>query len=211
LSRILTAVALLLAIFSLRCNSQDRPAQVSTAKLTVTAVDGFGSPLGDVKVDSLVDEKGQDRVALFHDGPTASGVPFGQYRITVHADAGYRHSTFEVDVGAQNVLITTGLEWYGVENSRIAGRLRGKLARFPGSWGNWWCKASGLYSRLEYESAVDVDDLRFDFGEVPPGIYLLACVANQRFIAVRTIRIAADAAPFTIDYKPNEDGEAVKR
>ena len=108
------------------------------------------------------------------------------------------------------MLITAGFEWYGVENIRVTARLSGKLTGFPGSWRHWWCKASGLYSRLDYESAVDQDNLRFDFGEVPPGIYLLACVANQKFVAVRTIRVAADTAPFTIDYKSDEDGEPVK-
>jgi hypothetical protein len=68
----------------------------------------------------------------------------------------------------------------------------------------------GPYSRLEYESAVNPEELSFDFGEVPPGVYILACVANHEFIALRKIRIAAGAEPFTIDYKSNEDGEAAK-
>ena len=88
--------------------------------------------------------------------------------------------------------------------------LRGKLTGFPSAWSDWWCKASGLYSRLEYESAVNSADLSFDFGQVPPGVWVVACVADRKFIAVRTVRIAADAEPFTIDYKSNEDGEAVK-
>ena len=151
-------------------------------------------------------------MALFHNGRRASNVPFGRYRLTVPGDAklSYGDSTFEVDVAAATVLITAALEWYGIENDRITGLLRGRLAGFPGSWSDWWCKASGLYSRLEYESAVTPADLRFDFGQVPPGVYVVSCVANQRFIALRTVSIAADAAPFTIDYNPNNDGEAVK-
>jgi len=84
------------------------------------------------------------------------------------------------------------------------------LVGFPAAWSDWWCKASGLYSRLEYESAVTPADSRFNFGDVPPGIWVVACVANQKFIAQRTVRIAADAVPFTIDYMPNQDGEAAK-
>jgi|HubBroStandDraft_1064217.scaffolds.fasta_scaffold317608_2 hypothetical protein len=203
----------LLTILSTRGTSQDLPEHIPTARVTVVAVDGFGTPLPNTKVDSFVDEAGHDRVALFNSGPTASRVPFGKYRIAVHGDASlsYGDSTLEVDVASPRVLITAGLEWYGIDNNRITGILRGKLAGFPSAWRDWWCKASGLYSRLEYESLVTPTDLGFDFGEVPPGVYVVACVANHRFIALRTVRIAADAAPFTIDYKPNEDGEAVKR
>jgi hypothetical protein len=205
----LLVVPSLLTVFSLQGISQERPGHIDTAKVTVRAADGFGTPLSNVKVDYFVDEKGHDLVALFHSGPTASGVPYGQYRISVQA-ADFRPSTFHIDVAAPDVLITPGLEWYGVENSRITGELRGKLAGFPTAWNDWWCKASGLYSRLEYESEVNPADLSFDFGEVPPGVWVVACVANQEFVALRTVRIAAEAAPFTIDYMPNRDGEARK-
>lgn len=206
------AVPLLLTIFSLPGICQVRPEHFRTAKITITAVDGFGTPLPNATVSVFIDEAGHDRVDLFHGGPTASGVPFGKYRITVHGDAAlsYGDSTFEVDVAALDVLITAGLEWYGIENDRITGMLRGTLDGFPARWRDWWCKASGLYSRVEYESAVNSNDLRFDFGEVPPGIYVVACVANKKLVALRTVRIAADAAPFTIYYKPSEDGEAAK-
>jgi hypothetical protein len=58
---------------------------------------------------------------------------------------------------------------------------------------------------------VSVDDLRFDFGEIPVGVYVLACVSDRKIIAVRSIRIAAGAEPFTINYKPDVDGEAANR
>jgi hypothetical protein len=209
LSRNRIAATLLLANFGMPGFSQDRSEQINTARITVTAVDGFGSPLSTVVVDSFVDEKGRDRAARFH-GPTASGIPFGQYRITLHSDSAFVNTTFGVDVAAPHVLITAAFEWPGVENVRITGELQGRLAGFPPTWGDWWCKAAGLYSRLEYESAVTPADLRFNFGKVPPGIYVLACAANKKFVALRTVRIAADAAPFTIDYKADEDGEAVK-
>ncbi len=176
----------------------------------MTAVSVFGTPLSNTVVDAFVDEEGKDRVALFHSGLIASGVPLGKYRITVHAESAYIGSTFEVDVAAPDVLITAGLEWAGVENIKVTARLRGKLKGFPSELGDLWCRAFGLYSRLEYESAVAPEDLAFDFGDVPPGVYVVACVADQKFVAVRAIRIAADAAPFTIDYKAAEDGEAVK-
>jgi hypothetical protein len=201
--------SLLLTALSLPGISQERPGRINSANVTVAADDSFGTPLSNVKVDSFIDEQGRDRVARFHGGSTASEVPFGQYRITVHA-TDFRQSTFYVDVAARYVPITAGLEWYGVENTRITAELRGKLAGFPSGWGDWRCKASGLYSRLEYESVVTPADLRFNFGEVPPGIWAVACVANRKFIAVRTITIAADAAPFTIDYMSSQDGEAAR-
>jgi|SRR5579862_2757331 len=221
------AIPLLLVIISFQGVSQNPPAPRGTANVTVTAVDGFGSPAhGNFWVDSFINERGRDRAALFRKGqvgqpetsleslaklapsPTASGVPFGKYRITVRS-SDYWNSTFLVEVDAPNVLITVGLEWPGVENGRITGRLQGKLAGFPPAWSDWWCKALGLYSRLDYESAVTSSDLHFDFNDVPPGVYVVTCVANRKFIAVRTVRVAADAVPFTIDYKPNEDREAV--
>jgi hypothetical protein len=203
-----TALPLLLLIFCFQGISQRYPAGAGTAKVSVTAVDGFGLALRNVKVGSFVDEQGRDRLALFHNGLTASGVPFGRYRLTVGADD-YWDSTLLVEVTAPDVSITVGLEWPGVENLGVTGRLQGKLAGFPPTWSDWWCKASGLYTRLEYESAVTPPDSHFDFGRVPPGVYLVTCVAKRKFIAVRTVRVTGGAAPFTIDYKPNEDREPV--
>jgi hypothetical protein len=207
LNRELIGVNLLLIVFGLPGVCQNPEPAIMTARINIRAVDAFGTPLSGFEVDSFVDEKGHNR--LFR-GPTATEVPFGHYWITLHSDSAYLSSSFETDIAASDVLITAAFEWGGVENVRITGYLRGNLSGFPSGWSNWWCKASGLYSRLEYESAVNQDALRFDFGDVPPGVYLVSCVANQKFVAVRTIRIAADTKPFTIDYKPGEDGEAVK-
>jgi len=179
------------------------------ARVTVRVVSEFGEPLAGAVVDAFIDEKGHNHAALFRKGQEARNVPYGRYRIRIHADD-YLPFSSEVEVGSPNVPITVGLEWPGVENHRVTATLSGKLAGFPGSWGEWWCKASGLYLKLDYESPVNLDDMRFDFGEVPAGIYLLTCVADQKFVVVRTIRTAADTAPFRIDYKPDEDGEAVK-
>lgn len=198
---------LLMALIVIPSTPQDRTDQLRKSTVAVSATDGFGTLLPKVTVDSFVDEYGDDQVDLFRNGTTASGVPFGHYRIALHSDSGYRATTFEVEVLSLKVLITAGLEWYGVENTKITGQLRGKLTAFPPTWHDWWCKASGLYSRFEFESAVTSSDWSFDFGEVPPGIYILACVAEKKFIAVRTVRIAADAAPLTIRYKSHEDGE----
>jgi hypothetical protein len=103
------------------------------------------------------------------------------------------------------VPITAGLEWYGVENTRTTGRLRGGLTGFPSTLGEWWCKASGLYLKGQYEATVKPDKLSFDFGEVPPGLYTLACVADNKFVVLRTVRIAADAVPITVKYRPGDE------
>lgn len=203
-----TAVPLVLLAFCLQGTSQKYLAG-GGANITVTAVDdASGSTLSGAKVDSFIDEQGRDRLSLFHNGLTASRVPFGQYRITVHADDHWA-STILVEVTAPSVLVTVGLEWPGVENGRVTGRLQGRLDGFPATWNDWWCKASGLYTRLDYESAVTSPGLHFDFSRVPSGVYVITCVANRKFIAVRTVRVAADAAPFTLEYRPNEDREAV--
>ena len=207
--RISIAVPLLLVLFNFAADSQDRPKPGNTATVTVRAVNAVGSGVSNPKVDAFVDEEGKSRVDLFRGRPTARGVPFGRYRITVRADD-FRPSTFYVEVNDSDVLVTAGLDWYGVENIPVTARLSGKLTGFPASLRDWWCKASGLYAHLEFESAVNPITLHFDFGEVPPGTYLVACVANQKFVAVRTIRVAADTEPFSIDYKPEVDGEPVK-
>ena len=206
-----TAIPFFLTILSLPGISQDLPEPIRTARITVTAVNALGSAVSGIKVDSFVDEKGREQVALFH-GPRASNMPFGLYRITVESEItppGYYPATFDVDVNARDVLITAALEWGGLEG-RVTGPLRGRLAGFPPEWSHWWCKASGLYLRQEYESSVTAADLHFDFGEVPPGIYLLACVAEKKYIVVRTISINGGSKPFTVDYKPGDGGEAVK-
>ena len=200
------ALPALMLAFSSHGVSQGPAGKGRTADIAVNVVGTFGEAIGGAKIDSFVDEQGRDRVSLFH-GLAANGVPFGQYRITVQAGDRYS-STLLVEVAAPNVLVTVGLEWPGLVG-RVTGRLQGRLDRFPSTWGDWWCKASGLYTRLEYESAVTPPGLQFDFGRVPSGIYVVTCVANGKFFAVRTVRVAGDAAPFTLEYKPGEDREAV--
>jgi len=53
-----------------------------------------------------------------------------------------------------------------------------------------------------FETGIRVGHRSRGFGDVPLGVFVVACVADQKFVAVRTIKIAADAAPFTIEYNP---------
>jgi hypothetical protein len=152
-------------------------------------------------LDSFVDQDGRDRVGLFHGGPKAAGVPFGKYRVALHADISYLPTTFDVEVAASDVLITPGLEWGGVENIRITGRLRGNLVGFPSTSQSWWCKASGLYLRSQYESRVLPETLVFDFGDVAPGFYSLACLADDKLVVFRIVRINAGSTPITVEYR----------
>jgi|SRR5580704_7683835 hypothetical protein len=199
-------LALLIVSFVRLGVCQDRPSGLEIkATVIVRAVDGFGNRLSDTAIDSFVDHNGLDRVALFHGGAKADAVPLGNYRVTVRADVSFRKSTFDVEIAAPSVTITAGLEWYGIENARITGRLRGRLAGFPSSLGQWWCKASGLYLKAQYEAAATRDSSNFDFGEVPPGLYTLACVADGKFVVLRTVRVAADVMPLTVDYRPGEE------
>jgi len=199
-------ILLALVVFGIPGIWRAQGTHTTTASVRVTAVTAFGMELENLHVDAFVDQAGRNRVALFRGGSTASSVPFGMYRVTVHA-SDYRKSTFVQDVDAPEVLITAGLEWPGLENDRITGAPRGQLAGFP-TFTYWWCKASGLYSKLGYESEATPADLRFNFGEVPPGIYVLACVADQKFVVLRIVTISADAMPFTIQFMPDSDGSA---
>jgi hypothetical protein len=135
------AVLLLLTIFGVRGVCQDRTG-TRTAKVTITATDEFGTPLRSTVVDVFANEEGPNRADLFRDGSAQNRVPFGNYRVTVHADD-FRPSTFYIEVAAPEVLITAGLEWYGVENQRITARLRGKLASFPSVLGDFVVQGFG--------------------------------------------------------------------
>jgi len=170
----------------------------------VVAVDGFGNRLTNTTVDSFIDEYGHDLVALFP-RDRATNVPFGKYRISVQANGGFDEATFDVDINSSRVLITAALEWYGVENVKEAGNLRGKVAGYSKNLREGWCKASGLYSRIQYESLLVSPDLVFDFGWIPIGIYTLTCVADSKVIVLRTVRVYGNTKPLTITFKPNED------
>jgi hypothetical protein len=60
-----------------------------------------------------------------------------------------------------------------------------------------WCKAGELYSRLQYESTV-TPNFAFDFGEVPLGLYILSCAADQNVFLWRVVRRSADTMPLTV-------------
>ena len=76
---------------------------------------------------------------------------------------------------------------------------------FPATFREWRCHADGLYQRVRFESAGGSEGGAFDFGEVPPGIYVLTCVADRKFAVLRTVRISASAAPITVEYEPEVD------
>lgn len=183
------------------------PSTARTAAVEVRAVNGFGDPLAGPRVNSFVDSKGRDWVAIFRGGARARGVPFGTYRISLSADASYRDANFEAEINASDVVITEGLEWGGVENIRPIGMLSGRLEGFPAGLHEWRCHADGLYQRVRFESPVRRDSNVFDFGEVPPGIYVLVCVADRKLTVLRTVQISANSAPITVEYKPGVDHE----
>jgi hypothetical protein len=203
--RRIASALLLVACYGCRAWCQSAPArEVRTAKVVVIAVDGFGNRLDDTKVDSFVDENGHNLVALFpHD--RATKVPFGRYRISVQATVDFAEATFDVDINSANVVITAALEWYGIENVKVTGRLSGNLAGYPKNLHDGWCKASGLYSRMQYESPLVGPGLAFDFGWIPAGIYTLTCVADSKVIVLRPVRVNGGTKPLTIALKPSDD------
>jgi hypothetical protein len=153
-----------------------------------------------------VDERGKNRVGLFHHD-RATGVPYGRYRISVQANGGYRDSTFDIIVSAPDVRVTAALEWYGVENDLVTGRFRGRIVGEVPQSIVLWCKASGLYSRDQFESEISQTARAFDFGDVPSGLYILTCVADKKVVALEVLRISASTAPFAINYKPSQELE----
>jgi hypothetical protein len=188
--------------------SQGLQGAVNTATVTVTAVDGFGNQLANTTVDSFIDEQGHDLVKLF---PRDRGtkVPFGKYRVSVQANGSYRETKFDVEISSSDVIITACLEYIGIENTRVTGRFSGKVVGYSLKSHAGWCKASGLYSRMQYESLMS-PDLSFDFGEVPSGIYILSCVAEKHVFLLRTVKIAADAKPFAINYRSGDDPDGAQ-
>lgn len=185
-----------------RC--QNRSVNTRSAKVTVIAVDILGHPLSNTDVYSFLDENGKEKVGLFH-RDEATGVPYGKYRISVQANGGFRESTFDVTVSAPEVRVTAQLAWYGIDNAVTTGRFRGKIVGRAPRPSTPWCKASGLYSRDQFESVVSQTESTFDFGDVPSGLYILTCVADREVVALEIVRIAAGARPLTINYSPIQD------
>ena len=66
-----------------------------------------------------------------------------------------------MDINSVNVSIAAALEWFGVENHKPTGKLRGRLAGYPKDLHEGWCKASGLYSRMQYESPLVGSRIKF--------------------------------------------------
>jgi hypothetical protein len=186
--------------------SQSPHRDTGTARITVVAVDSIGHPLSNTDVYSFVDERGKDRVSLFHHD-SAAGLPYGKYRISVQANGGFRESTFDLIVSAPAVRVTVALEWYGVENVLVTGRFQGRIAGEVPPSAVLWCKASGLYTRDQFETEVSQTERAFDFGDVPPGLYILTCVADKKVVALEVLRISASTAPFVINYKPSQELE----
>src|ERR1019366_4930109 len=162
--------------------SQSSRRNTETARIKVVAVDSFGHLLSNTDVYAFVDERGKDRVGLFHHD-SATAVPYGKYRISVQANGGFRESTFDIIVSAPDVRVSAVLEWYGVENDLVTGRFRGRIVGEVPRSAALWCKASGLYFRDQFESEVSQPERSFDFGDVPPGLYILTCVADRQIVA----------------------------
>ena len=79
---------------------------------------------------------------------------------------GFVKSTFDLIVSAPAVQMTVALEWYASRtfwSQTISGRIAGEV---PPS-AVLWCKASGLYSRDQFETEVSQTERAFDFGDVP--------------------------------------------
>lgn len=183
---------------------QERRTPLPTSTVTVVAVNIAGDPLPGTDVYSFVAEDETERVDLFqHD--RASRVPYGRYRLSVQANGGYRETTLYVTVSAPEVRVTAALQWYGVENDLGLGRFRGRIVgRIPGSVG-FWCRASGLYLRDQFDSEVSPQDKAFDFGEVPGGWYVLTCVGDRKVVVVqRVLRIWPNSEPFEVEYSPSQ-------
>jgi hypothetical protein len=178
-------------------------AEPKTAEVVVTAVDGFGTPLANTTVDSFVDENGHDWVKLFP-GDRGGGIPFGRYRISVQANGGYEEATFDIEVNSPHVIVTACLEWIGLfDNVRPAGRLRGQFIGIPVGSHLDSCKASGVFSRMQYESPVS-PTREFDFGGIPPGMYILSCVGDKRVTLTRTVSVDAGTKPLRVEFLPTD-------
>ncbi len=169
------------------------------AEVVVTAVDGFGTPLTNTTVDSFVDENGHDWVKLFP-RDRGAGIPFGKYRISVQANGGYEEATFDIEVNLPHVAITACLEGIGlIDNVRPSGRLSGQVVGIPVGLHIDSCKASGVYSRIQYESPVSPTH-EFDFGRIPPGMYILSCVGDKRVRLIRTVPVDAGTKPLRVEF-----------
>jgi hypothetical protein len=210
--RVFSLVLLTICSSSLAISQDRSQPPVKTATVAVVAVDNFGDPSPNATVESFNDQEGHDLIALFRSGTIAKGVPFGKYLISVRAGDGYYKSTFEVEISTPEVLITADVEQIGlVENIRVTLPFNGRLVGYPAKLRNWWCKASGLYTRMQYESAAKMPDLTFDFGAVPNGPYVVACVANREFVVLRIASPDGNGKPCTINYRPDEDVDAITR
>lgn len=178
-------------------------AEPKTAEVVVTAVDGFGTPLTNGTVDSFVDENGHDWVKLFL-RDRGTGIPFGKYRISVQANGGYEEATFDIEVNLPRVVVTACLEEIGlIDNVRPTGRFSGQFVGIPVGLRIDSCKASGVYSRMQYESPVS-PVLEFDFGEIPPGMYILSCIGDKKVTLIRMVPVDAGTKPLRIEFLPTD-------
>jgi hypothetical protein len=177
-------------------------AEPKTAEVVVTAVDGFGTRLTNTTVDSFVDEHGHDWVKMFP-RDRGAGIPFGKYRISVQANGDFQEAAFDIEVNSPHVMVTACLEYIGIENTRPIGLFSGQLAGVPVDLHFDWCKASGLYSRMQYESPVS-PTLEFDFGGIPPGMYILSCVGDKRVTLIRTVSVDAGSKPLRVEFQTSD-------
>jgi hypothetical protein len=196
-----TALALITATLAMSEAQTGNPKEL--ANVTVIAVDGIGTPLKNAIVDAFVDEQGRDLVRLFRKDRGVD-VPYGKYRISVQANGPYREATLDVEVNLPEVIITASLEDRGlVDNARLTWHFRGRLVGFHVDSRSVWCKASGLYSRLQYESTLG-SGLQFDFGDVPRGVYILSCTESGTVFHSRPVTVKPEMDFLIIRASDNE-------
>lgn len=188
------------------------PSNRATSTVQLRSVNVFGRPIDGFNIDEFRREGGEDFSARLNH-TTMVQVPFGTYRVTA-SRAGYRDFEAVVEVLGAQTLVTVCFETEPMEDSggRILTPFRGKIdgAAFPDAGGGF-CKVTGVYLRLQYESAIRGPDAGFDFGLVAPGMYTLNCHWSSDVVLVRELKVDGGAKPFVVGAMVAESTEQLQR
>jgi hypothetical protein len=183
--------AALFVLAILYANSRQQSIDVATVH--VRLVSASGNDIGEPEIEVFESAEKKENIAgLFHHG-SASGVPFGIYRLRAHA-SGHWSAEREVRVFQSDLWVVMQLElgMGKTEGGLRAFRLSGEVRETLKPTNIAWLRLVGLYSGVIMDCKTD-DNGKFSLSGIPQGSYILTTLQDGAVLDIRTIKIPAEA------------------
>lgn len=178
---------------------------VDTATIHIRIVSNSGEELGEPAVEIFESSEDKRNLATLFRGGSATGVPFGVYRIRVHA-AGFWSAEREVRVGQSVVWVVMQLE-LGMGKPEVGlwtFVLKGKVSVPSSSTAPIWLRLVGAYSSILLDTKAN-ERGDFSLSEIPEGLYVLMTMQGGKVLDTRPIKIPT-ASPVSVNLRGKQRG-----